>query len=142
MIQGKIKIEANFTGVIYGAEDRHNGLDQQFGNDPQGGQSRHDDQAGQTGQTGQAGLENQSSHEASSSNLAAMGAAQDEASHHWMLNDKYSAPVKLPPPAVLNPEVMANYLSALSNPKTGLLRSKSCAANCPRARPNSVSWPT
>jgi GGDEF domain-containing protein len=36
-------------------------------------------------------------------------------------HDRYQAPVTLPPPVILHPEVLNNYLSSLSDPATGLL---------------------
>ncbi len=168
MVQGKIKIESNYTGIpaqkdeeqlsqsgqfLLPEQNLQNSPNQQYGVDwqnqqqdqpglddaeeasePTGKQAEGDNTAAaetttrqetsppaaQTRGSGQPII--LGSPVISASNLAAMGAAQDEVSNHWMLNENYRGPVKLPPPVVLNPEVVRSYLSALSNPQTGLLR--------------------
>lgn len=41
---------------------------------------------------------------------------------NWLFTEGHLAPVALPPPVALGPDVVKNYLEALTNPATGLIR--------------------
>jgi len=115
MIQGKIKIEANYTGAA---------------------------SADEAGVEAQKSSESQpiimGSPAISATNLPFMGMMQDQAEgapaatasetqkrgkgSTWLFSDGNSGPVGMPPPVALGSNVVNNYLFALLNPATGLTR--------------------
>ncbi|MBS1990400.1 MAG: hypothetical protein JSS83_07775 [Cyanobacteria bacterium SZAS LIN-3] len=110
MVQGKIKIESNYSGEVTTEADSEEEMPESFrttGSQPiiMGSPSNS-----------QSNLHPiiASLDQSQSDNLSSTGT--------WLFDQKNAGPVMMPPPVALNVDVLNNYMSALSNPATGFLR--------------------
>jgi len=126
MVQGKIKIESNYTGEA-APEIENEELIESFrttGSQPiiMGSPSNSQSNlypviAGMAQEQDQIQDQNQIQNQAEAQLEKALSS-----SGTWLFNDTSAGPVMMPPAVALNDDVVNNYMGALSNPKTGLLR--------------------
>lgn|GEM_PF-2699938 len=132
MIQGKVKIEANYTGAVAVAENSENSSEEMIesfrttGSQPivMGSPSNSQSNlfpviAGMAQRQDQDQNQDRDQKQDQDQYLAEKC---QSSSGTWLFNDRDRGPVMMPQPVALNDQVVNNYMGALSNPKTGFLR--------------------
>ena len=121
MVQGKIKIEVNYTGVEEAVETEFEGFGQQADSiiTLPGNPSAS---VGPSPAISAANLPAMSQRTDLESTQQWVGPVAVTTTGTWLFQKGEADPVTMPPPVALNQDLLKNYIDALSDPETNLLR--------------------